>query len=214
MAFQIRITPGAVRAAAQEYHRLSEVTEETTVRLSALSAELADGWEGGSSRQVLDAFQELRTISKHISHALEGSTFKLQHTADAFEALDGNASPMMAARSWDAVSLMRRPLPLRDLMLGVSDMLRIVPDQVRSVAAKMEDISGLFRQSCEEIRRRTVELSNDWEGNAFNRFALEMDEISDAFLQLSDGSEELARVINEVAARYEALDDSLRDLFR
>lgn len=211
MAFQIRITPAALHAAAQRQRTVAETVAETSGILTSLAAELGEAWEGSASIQALNALDELRSVAGNIGDGAGNSAERLMGVAQAFEALD-EGGPVSVAVLWDRdrfIKLVGCPMPKPQFPLMVIDNLRIVPEQVRAVAAKCKQVSDTYAETAAELNNMISELGKDWEGKAYNRFAEETGELASAFKRLSNAVDEFADRIRMMATRYEELDNSL-----
>lgn len=211
MAFQIRITPAALHAAAQRQRTVVETVAETSGILSSLAIELGEAWEGSASILAMNALDELRNAAGNIGDSTGSSAERLTSVAQAFEAMD-DGNPVAVAVLWDRdrfIKVLGCPMPRPEFPLMVVDNLRIVPDQVRSVATKCKQVSDTYAETAGELNNLVSDLSKDWEGKAYNRFAEETAELASAFKRLANALDEFADRIRIMANRYEELDNSL-----
>lgn len=211
MAFQIRIAPAALHAAAQRQRTIVETVAETAGTLATLATELGEAWEGSASIQALNALDELRTAVGNVSDGAGSSAERLIGVAQVFEALD-DGGPASVAVLWDRdrfLKIVGCPTPRPQFPLMVVDNLRIIPEQVRAVAVKCNQVSDTYAETATELNNIVSELGKDWEGKAYNRYAEETGELSSAFKRLSNALDEFADRIKIMATRYEELDNSL-----
>lgn len=213
MAFQIRISPAAVRAAAQRNHAIAEIIENTASELSALAAELGDSWDGGASIQTIDSLQEIRAAVGRVADGVHDSAEMLNGVAEAFESLDGGSAAFSAVGIIKPRYMVGCPAPRPVFALGVNESLRIMPEQVRIVAHKLRERAEMFAKTGNDYRATISALANDWEGNAYVRFADAATELAGAFPQIVELLDELSSQIITIANRYEELDEALRSMF-
>ena len=213
MAFQIRIAPAALHAAANRCHSIAEKAAEGASELASLGAELADGWDGSASGQALDALQEIRKAVDGLAEATHGGAKKLEGVAQAFEALDGGGSPVFAVDVSRLHIMVGCPMPTPQFVLNVVDNLRIIPDQVRAVADRLVQVSERFVQTGAMLNQTVDSLGGDWEGRAYTRFTEDMVELVDSYRQVSMKIDDYANRIRMIADRYEELDETLRNMF-
>lgn len=212
MAFQIRISPVAVRIVAQRHRAIAESIENTASEFSALVSELEDSWDGGASFQAIESLQNIRAAAGRVANGVSDSADMLTGVARAFESVD-DGEISMAYGVIKPIHMVGCPAPGPMFSLGINESLRIVPEQVRNVAHKLRERAEIFTGIGNDYRATISDLSNNWEGNAYIRFADAAMELTEAFPQIAELLDELAERIITIANRYEELDEALRSMF-
>lgn len=208
MALQIRIVPVALHEAAQRQKSIIQTMSEASDQLGALAAELGDAWEGSASVQALNSLDDLRKAAGDIYEAGSDSHEKLSQIAKAFESVDDGDTIGIRVLPYDNRMKVLTLLP-SNFPFMISDNLRIVPDQVRSVAEECKKLAETYRQLSADTLAMLSDLEKNWEGNSYNRFADQTNDISEAFQKLGDSLQEFAERITLIANRYEELDNML-----
>lgn len=208
MAGQIRITPDALYAAAQRNHTVAETIVETTEHFSALLSQLNAAWDGSASIPVLNAMEDLRSMTKNIADGTFKASDKLREVASAFESCDeGGGFRGVAGILADIGQIILpgfSPFPPM-----IQDSIRIVPDEVRAVASECKQIAARFANTASELRGMVSELADSWEGRSYDRFAEQTYDLAEGFIRLADATDEYAERISRMATLYEQLDASL-----
>ena len=212
MAFQIRISPDGVRTVAQRQYAIAEEASNAASQLSGLAAELGDAWDGSASDQVITSLHEIRKTAENLSDGVRGSAEKLTGVAQAFETFDGGGSPFSIS-AIKILPMVGCPAPIPQLTFSVAGSLRIVPEQVRGVATEITHVAEIYAEAGQDISRSIGQLSNEWEGNAYNSYATEAEELVNSFKQIVNILDEYAGRISDIATRYEELDASLASMF-
>lgn len=209
MAFQIRISPDALRAAAERQKSVLSTIDETKSKMTAMISMLNQAWDGGASSQAIGTLEELRNLAGNLGEGANGGANKLESIAQAFEALDdGEDSPFVAVRFDDRITqLVGCPAPRPNFPLVFSGSLRIVPDQVRNVATQCKQLTEVYVGIVDELRNSLNTLEGEWEGKSFLKFANECEELIKAFKRMANVLEEFADRIRTVATRYEEIDN-------
>lgn len=206
MAFQIRINPAALHAAANREKVIAETVHEAAAKLSMLSAKLGDAWDGGASEAAIDSLHQIRSGANNVGEGADSGAERISSIANAFAALDGGTG--VGSIKPLPTGLIPMP-PINPFTLVVSDSLRIVPDQVREIGAECRIVSDTLMQSAMELTELVSNLASDWEGASYNRFADDTAQLVAAFREAAQGLEEYANEIITAATRYEELDASL-----
>jgi len=174
--------------------------------MTKLVASLEEAWEGGSSLVAIDSLNDLR---KHIDELGEGTNDganKLEGFAALFEALDdGELTPFAFARRLDVTRFMAhiiRPL----IPFKFTENLRIIPEQVYTVATECNEISEVMSAKVAELRESLNTLESEWDGKSFVKFSEETTELAEAFTKMAEALEDFSDRIRTVASRYEEID--------
>lgn len=214
MANMIRISPNALRAAAERHLTVTAAVDEATARLANLVTELNAAWDGGASNDALDNMREIREDIADIAKGTSGHADRLKRIAEAFEALDessGNPTIMPLNLVGRIASLI--PIGpdgiLRPFNWFLHNSLRIVPDEVRNVANQCRHVSDELMETAMKLTADVDALSSDWEGRSYERFAADSRDMITAFKNCASRLVKLAETLNNAADRYEALDNSL-----
>ncbi|EST12379.1 WXG100 family type VII secretion target [Sporolactobacillus laevolacticus] len=88
MAGQIRLTPEELRSYAAKYGQESSNTGELIGRLDGMINQLAQVWEGASSRAFKDQYERLRPSFQQMQQLLEDVNHQLSKTATILEDTD------------------------------------------------------------------------------------------------------------------------------
>lgn len=211
MAYQIRISPNALRAAAERHLTVTAAVDEATARLSNLVTALNAAWDGGASNEALSTMREIREAIANISEGTAGHADKLKRIAEAFEALDESGTPSGIAIMTDFTlpPLVGPGGMLRKFNWFLQNTLRIVPDEVRQVADQCRHISNELQETAHKLKADVDGLAADWEGRSYDRFAAQSHEMIAAFRHGAERLDQFADTIARAADRYEALDNSL-----
>ncbi|MGM9603388.1 MAG: WXG100 family type VII secretion target [Faecousia sp.] len=205
----IRISPDALRAAAERQRNILSAVDETKTKMTSMTSELDQAWNGGASVQAIHTLQDLRKAADSIFDGLQDGASMLDGIAQAFEALDdGENSPLIAIRLDDRFNQrLGCPAPGPIFSLAFSGQLRIEPDQVRDVAAQCNQIAEEYVGKANELQNSLSTLESDWQGKSFTRFANMSTKLIGAFKEISEALNEFANKIRNAANRYEEIDN-------
>lgn len=209
--FQIRVVPDALRGAADRFIGVLNVAGEAQDRVDSLIARLNEAWDGPASMKALQNFRELHSHTGDLYDGAKGLATKLQQIAETFETVDGGRPSIM-----QFVTVVERLQGLgaaARLLAGIENIfggsLRIVPDEVRSVAQECKQLSDSLASAAGEVNDIRADLANGWEGKSYDRFSNEADELRSAYKQYANALDQFADTIMVAANRYEELDNSL-----
>ncbi len=202
---QIRILPDALRSAAQKQQDIIGNIAEETSKITELSNQLSDAWEGTSGSQACNALEEIRTGIKNIIDGASNNARKLISIADAFESIDGGESNIAV----QVLPLKALVMPIRPAFsLSMPGLVRIDPDRVRNIAEQCKVVSNSLSDGVSTFTASVKDLGNNWEGRSYAKFEDETDEIIRAFGEIEEILTELISRIVNAANRYEEIDNS------
>lgn len=211
MAFQIRVSPNALRESADRQRAISASLQELSSRMGALSTALNAAWDGGASIQALGAFAELRDATNAAADYVEDGASKLNAFAQAVESLDDGKPTIVPIARMDIgaiTNLLKTPAPsLKGFLLAFSGALRIVPDEVREIAQQLEEVANNLEDDCAQLRNLVDKLANDWEGRAYQKYAEETSDAAAGFRRLAAEVHEFSDRLRTAAMRYEEVDN-------
>lgn len=202
---QIRILPDALRSAAQKQQDIIGNIAEETSKITELSNQLSDAWEGASGSQACNALAEIRAGIKNIIDGASNNARKLISIADAFESIDGGESNIAV----QVLPLKALVMPIRPAFsLSMPGLVRIDPDRVRNIAEQCKVVSNSLSDGVSTFTASVKDLGNNWEGRSYAKFEDETYEIIRAFGEIEEIMTELISRIVNAANRYEEIDNS------
>lgn len=206
MAYQIRISPDALRVAAKRQHEVGDAVMHTYAMMDEVRELLAESWEGIASNQAMAALEEIRVAARKVSDGVREDAGKLEDIASAFEAVDVQA-PIAIIRKLPTGFI---GVPIRpELILIQPGTVRIVPEAVREAASRARKAAEVAFDAREHFQAILNSLRDDWEGKACNRYIDESAEIPAALAEVGEALVEFSERLNIAARRYEELDNSL-----
>lgn len=214
MAYQIRISPNALRASAERALTVTAAVDDATAVISQLVTELNAAWDGGASQQALEDLRRIRENIADIGQGTNGTAQKLKEVAEVFEKLDDAIAGPVAVPMHPQIinmvgAIMKKPIWIDQLNWFVANTLRIVPDEVRQVSVKCRQVSDELQGTAMQLSEMVDNLAGEWEGKSYNRFASDTKEMVAGFKRSAESLEAFANTIAKAADRYEALDNSL-----
>ncbi len=202
---QIRILPDALRSAAQKQQDIIGNIAEETSRITELSNQISDAWEGASGSQACNALEEIRTGIKNIIDSASNNARKLISIADAFESIDGGESNIAV----QVLPIKALVMPIRPAFsLSMPGLVRIDPDRVRNIAEQCKVVSISLSDGVSTFTASLKDLGNNWEGRSYAKFEEEAYEIIRAFGEIEEIMTELVSRIVNAANRYEEIDNA------
>lgn len=210
MAFQIRISPEVLRAAAERERAVAEAVISAKEKLGSMYSDLNAAWDGGASNMALNSLQTLRDGASQIADGVGDGAEKLNGIAAAFEALDneGTLPGIAVMRPLDGALRILPGIPIK-WIIGLKGELRIIPDEVRVVANRSRALADEMEQTAQELRAILKTLEDSWEGRAYSKFAEDTYEQINAFLRMAEQLNEFGDELHKTAVRYEELDNTL-----
>lgn len=209
MAGQIKVVPEALRAAAEQMRNIASSTEEIVDTGSSIAFALDNAWEGKGSEAAINELEDLRVGGTRIVEQVRASAEMLETVASLFEAVDrGEGTPVIAWKGAMLDGLINRRVGV-NLLANTGGAVRIVPDQVRTVADRCRHLADGYESARASLRICLESLTGNWEGNAYSRFSEGCNEIQMAYSAIQIAATELAQAIVQAADRYEELDNSL-----
>lgn len=202
----ILISPDALRAAAERQRTIVDNVDETIGRITSMTSELDEAWDGGASVQAVEVLQGLRISANGIRDGLQDGVSMLGGLAEAFEALDDGGLPLAVSVRFDSTKVLPG-VPHPFFTLAFSGQLRIEPDQVRDVAAQCEQIAEVYLAKANDLQNSLNTLESSWQGKSFNKFVATSTEQIDAMQKVSEALTEFADRIRNAANRYEEIDN-------
>lgn len=218
MGFQIRVTPDALRAAAEQVRTIAAATTGAVDSGSSIAVALSDAWEGKGGEAMISQLEELRVSATKVADGATESASVLEQVATAFENADrGEGAPILnlisVVPNHRAFTLVGPgvvgPGAFRPWQIVGGGMVRIVPERVRELAVQCRNLAGTYEDAAGSLRSVVNGLANDWEGNAYNRFADSCNELLASYSGVQAALIAIADSMSEAADRYEDLDNSL-----
>lgn len=209
MAFQIRISPEVLRAAADRHRAVADAVSNAREKLGNMYSDLNAAWDGGASNMALNTLQQFRDAAAQLGEGTNEGAEKLSSIAAAFEALDneGAIAPIAIVRKMGNLAALIGIPP--KWLIGLKGELRIIPDEVRVIGERSRALADEMEQTAHELRATLKTLENSWEGRAYSKFAEETYETINGFLKFADHLNEFGSELHRTAARYEELDNTL-----
>lgn len=211
---QIRVSPDALRGASKQQESILRSIEDAYTQLGTLVARLGEVWQGAAGNQARNTLEEIQSGIKELGDAVSAGAQKLNHTANAFESVDGGINPPFAILS-DISPLMHikvgRMNPIYDFIRNAlaAGVLSVDPDAVREVAEQCRTLCASLGENADALESSVHALANDWEGNSHAKYEEESEQIIKALRETEAGfSEYLTKIVN-AANRYEEIDNSI-----
>lgn len=206
MALQIRISPDALRSAAEQQREIRESIVASLGAMEDIRTILTESWEGMAATQALNALEDIRAAAKRVGEGVNEDAAKLNDIVSAFEALDSEG-PVAVIRKLPTGFV---PMPILPAFLWAQPgSVRIVPDSVRDAAARCQKQADKFYEARDRFKQIVENLKNDWEGKACNKYVDESAEVVTALYQVGEALSELSNKLRSAATKYEELDNSL-----
>lgn len=209
MAFQIRISPDALRKASGEIKILADASEGLDEQLKVLCSQLEEAWSSNACEQIIEVLNDLIKLIRSGEEKLDESAEMLNSVAQGFESIDNGEISSIAFRlhpiQQDMVSQI---LSLPEIKLS-DGYIRVIPEQVREVGEQCKTLSGEMENNAERMEQIANNLQNDWEGKAYNRFFGEFIGIKQLYLDVAKILTETSSKIVFAATRYEEIDNML-----
>lgn len=210
MAFQIRVSLGALREASNQMRAVANDSEEFQGVASDLGAKLGNAWDGVASDQSIEALESFRAAFQNGSQGLRDGADMLEAIANQFEAIDNGETIPIAYRLdiLDYILPFGRGGLVFDLKL-TTENIRIVPDEVREVAHRCDVLCKEVESISNRVETISRNLESSWEGKAHNRFLEKVTRVERFYIDLSQEIMELSSKIRFAADRYEEIDNML-----
>lgn len=205
MAYQIRVSPNALREASARQREIGAQVSDIGQDVAALTRWLDGAWDGNASQQAVASLQYLRVALNQIGEYIQNGASQLGEIANCFETADNGVVRRFPRLLASAISVKGG----MGFNFGVSKEVRIDPDEVRMVASRIDREGDALRQICNRLENHLHGLAADWEGRASRSFCENMDLIIDDMQRLSEEVETFARRLYSVASRYEEMDKNL-----
>lgn len=210
MAYQIRISPDALRSAASKYSSLGSEIAQTVQEQDNLFVMLNNAWDGGASLRAETSLISIRDTTKQFSNEMLRCERILNSIASAFESADSENPSPFGPVIWDFGQLnvlLKCPRP--GYFQEFDGPLRIVPDEVRNIAQNCMDLSSRYEDFKSIIKSTLLELEDTWEGRSFNKFSEGTGIILSELSHLVEGRHEFGAKVMDAVNRYEAVDNML-----
>lgn len=211
MALQIRVTPDALRAAAEQVRGIATTTVDAVDTGSGIAIALYDAWEGKGGEAMVSQLEDLRAGATKLADGVAESASALVQVAAAFENADrGEGTPVLFSVSVFKPAITPiGPGGVLPWQVSGGGLIRIVPERVRELAVQCRNLAGTYENAAGSLRSVINGLANDWEGNAYNRFVDGCTNILDSYSGVQSALITIADSMSEAADRYEDIDNSL-----
>lgn len=216
MAFQIRVSPDALRQSAEEILAVLNESEDFEQQINMASTQLEEAWTGPAGTNAVNLLRRLGEPLVRGKEALNEGANMLRAIAQRFEEIDNGEGPFLVAKIDPRIFIMLGPdgkSPFgRDLIANFklsSGVIQVVPEQVRAASERCRALSERAKDLSAQVERISVNLQNDWEGNAYNRFSNDFSECKKFYIHFSEALDEFAAKIRFAADRYEEIDNML-----
>lgn len=210
MAIQIRISPDALRSAAEQYKGIDARIDETQSRLKVLSMQLHEAWEGAAGDKAVDTLDDLSAVTRRCESSVQEAVGYLESVARVFETIDsGESISPFAAKMVNMADIHKIiGMPMPQLVLSFIGSIRIIPDEVRNIANQCRQIADTYFEMRDESQKILNVLLQEWEGNSCNRFVEGNELLGKALITVAEELTEFADKISKIAERYEEIDNS------
>lgn len=207
---QIRISPEALRNAANVQSQLLDDIAQDTTKLDSLKNQLAQVWKGASGNSVQNALEEIQTTVEKTVDTAKESNRNLIAIADAFENVDNSESdPLLfdLGRYEPAFQMLGKPLDLHQI-LHLVGTIQIDTEEVRNIAEQCKTVSSSVSEKAAAFADSVNKLSDTWEGNSHDKYVESAGAITKAFTGVEDSFSDFINRIITAANRYEEIDNS------
>lgn len=211
---QIRISPDKLRSAANEQITIMNEIEKSAAAMDQIEERLRASWEGVAGRQIRSIVETTKVAVQKLAEEVQESAQDLNETARAFESIDNlNGSNYRTLHIIPGIFNNIIPSPIRPMILDFvifqSGEIRIVPDEVREIAAECKREANEIEEKKARFRVIVNKMRDDWEGNSCNKYMEGVEDIIRAFDEVIDSISEMADKMNMAANRYEEIDNTL-----
>lgn len=212
MAYQIRVVPSELRAAANQQREVLSELRESVATLDSLRAQLDEAWDGQSGAAAVRLMLDLRRFLKEIAEgAVEDSAKSLDHVANCFESIDENGvmPPVMPRPDLDEILKTPDYNGFASAILGVIQNLRIIPEQVYQVSKQCDAQANKVQEQATQYMGISRGLAESWEGKAYDRYIDMAEQVYVGLNHIAQAITEYSQKIHNVAKYIEQVDNSL-----
>jgi len=207
---QIRISSEALRSGAERHRTILTAIDDAASDLNAQVSLLRQAWEGNAGAQAVQTLEEIKNYADKLTEATGEGVNKLVGFCEAFEAIDQGEQSAIFFRTLPTkpfINLVGCPCPTIQFPFFQPGSVRIVPEELRAVAAKCSAIADTYTVRADDLRNSLQILQNEWEGNSFNRFSEETMELVSVYTKIYEEIMGFSDRLRKAAMRYEEIDN-------
>lgn len=214
MAYQIRVSPDALRNGASDINSIIEMSDVIYANIKMLTHKLDSAWDGAASRGMVAKLEDLLQAINKSKDGLQEDVNFLESVAQRFEAIDNaeensnilNNIRIITKPRLDIIGPGGRPNFFDGLKLSTGN-IRVVPEELRQVAEECKSVISDVENLSDRITKIDAELKSTWEGKASNRFSESFTEMKTVYMDIAESIQEFADRVAFAANRYEEIDN-------
>lgn len=206
MAIQIRINPDRVRDIANNQKAINSKADEISARLKECTVRLDNAWDGVASEEALQVIERMINASRSLAEDIAESSQRLISVANAFEKVDeGISSPI------PVIPFRFKPgfIPINPGLIVwrpvAGQTVRIVPDEVRSIAKRFQKLSNQYNELIDEFFSSVSAVSEVWEGRSHQKYLDETSEFKAGAAEFADALMGFSERLIATAVRFEEI---------
>lgn len=208
MALQIRINPDRVREIANNQKVINNKADEVSAKLKECTARLDNAWDGVASEEAIQVIEKMISASRNLAEDIAESAQRLTSVANAFERVDEGAPSAVALIPFKFkpgyITINPNLIVWRPV---AGQMVRIIPDEVRSIARRLQKISSQYNELIDEFFGTVSAVSDVWEGRAHQKYLDETAEFKAGAAEFADTLMGFSERLIATAARFEEIDN-------
>lgn len=203
---QIRVSPDALRSAANQQESIISSIKEESSKLNSIMEQLAEAWQGASGDNARNILGEIIAGIKNAVDSTSESFRMLISVAEAFEKIDQGDT--FAFRLGHKHGLLPMPNMPSFTLSFPGQPVRIDTDRVREIAEQCKAILNSISENGDAFANSAKALADDWEGISYMKYEEKSIEIVEAFKSIEENLSEFISRIISIANRYEEIDNS------
>lgn len=203
---QIRVSPDALRSAANQQESIISSIDEETSKLNSIMEQLSGAWQGASGVNACNVLGKIILGIKNAVDSTQESFRMLISVAEAFEKVDQGDT--FAFKLGHGHGLL--PMPnMQNFIISVPGQpVQIDTDRVREIAEQCKAVLNSISENGDAFANSAKALADDWEGNSYMKYEEKSIEIVEAFKRIEENLSEFISKIISIANRYEEIDNS------
>lgn len=203
----IKVSPEMLRKNATRMNQIRSMNGDLSNKLSEATSLLDNSWDGSASVQMVQNFQEANNQIKHMTSSYSDAVDLLCQYASAFEKVGLNKNQITG---WIIPRIKIHPSVFTVLgcpKISQGGDIRVVPNGLRESASAAKIASNTVKKIIDEICLVRNELSNNWQGNASQKFVKNLQNYITAYENLVNSLNEYAQEITMAVNDYERIDN-------
>lgn len=208
MAVQIRIVPEGLRDVALKQRDIVSRVEELGNRLKQLVIVVDEAWDGNSSNILQESLENVANATVKLGETMNQNISRIDDVVNAMEAIDSD-TPIFRGKINIPSTIVVCPRPsFLDTISWKEDRIRIIPEEIVNAATRCREASEEYMEIKQLLQNSVTELEQHWEGNSYNKYRTECEEIINNMESFHQTLSEISSKMRVVALRFEELDNN------